>query len=120
MATLIYVVCRSAEPVTYAQLEDVMGHMGWLDEPATFDPPLDQTTGADPHWRSFRVTWDPNQRPIDVSRAFESARLATAVAYIREKLDDADLPVTPELDDLLDSAKQIFVFEIPGDLRQDV
>src|SRR5215510_7919926 len=118
MATLIYVVCRSAEPVTYAQLKDVMGHMGWLDEPATFDPPLDQTTGTDPHWRSFSVTWDPKKRPIRVKHVWENARLAISVTYIREKVDNADIAVTPELNDLLDLARQIFVFEIPEDLRQ--
>lgn len=87
-------VCRQAEPVTYAQLHDVMGNMGWLDKPARFDPPVTEANGSDPEWRSFEVRWDASERPISVGHVFEQESLAIAIGYVEELLDNAEIEVS--------------------------
>jgi hypothetical protein len=121
MAIWINVLCRCADPVTYSELEDVMGHMGWLDRPAEFDPPLDEKNGTDPNWGSFRVKYASDKRPIVVHHFIKQEEMEPTLSDIRDKLEDFD--DSEQKQEIVRRAKetrQMFQFEIPGDLPQDV
>jgi hypothetical protein len=120
MATTIYVLCRSEKPITYAELEDVMGHMGWLDQPAKFDPPLDERNGTDPSWRSFRVEYRSDQRPIVIRHSITKEEMEPAFSDIREKLEDVEPAAAAPIAAWLDATKRMVELEIPGDPPQDV
>jgi hypothetical protein len=121
MANLIYVCCRSERPITYGELEDYMGHWGWLDEPATFEPPLDQVDPANPAWAAFTLTFRPGRRPIDVRHFFTPEEIRPVLDEIIEQMDDEDL-----VDDHaavvthLRETKQVVMFELPAELPPDV
>jgi len=121
MAIWINVLCSSDEPVTYAELEDVMGHMGWLDKPAVFDPPLDEKNRTDPHWGSFRVKYAPDKRPIVVHHYITREEMEPTLSDIRDKLEEVDdSEAKREVVKRLDETRQMLQFEIPDDLPQDV
>lgn len=121
MAIWIHVACRSEHVVTYGELEEVMGHMGWLDQPARFDPLPDASNTNDPNWGSFRVYYRPDKRPIVVHRQITSEEMEPAVADIRERLETLDdSAVKRDIEARLAATKQMFVFEIPDDLPEDV
>lgn len=120
MATRIYVLCRSEEPVTYGELERVMGRMGWLAQPAKFDPPRDDRNANCSDWGSFRVDYRADMRPIIVRQLTTDAEMNPALTDIREKLEEVELSAAARISTLLDKTKRMFVFEIAGDPPEDV
>ena len=121
MANWIYVCCRAGSPLTYAQLEDIMGHMGFLDHPAVFEPPIDEHNSADPKWSSFIVRCDPKKRPIVVRHLTSDAELAPLLEDLRDMVSEAG-PDTRSGEVLrrLEDLSQAYTFELPDDLPEDV
>jgi hypothetical protein len=121
MATAIYVLCRSEEPITYGELEEVMGHMGWLERPARFDPPPDDKNRNDAAWDSFEVEYDPKKRPVIVRHCVTDEEMKPHLNDVRDLFDGADeSEQLKELRARVDETKQLVLFEIPGDPPQDV
>jgi hypothetical protein len=120
MATRIHVACRSSSAVTDAELADYMAHMGFLDEPPTIAPTLAQMGAGDPQWRSFELGYLPDKRPIVVRHHVTRDAMAPAFEDLRERLEDVAEAQARTIGERLDHTAQLFVFEVPDDLPQDV
>jgi hypothetical protein len=121
MANWIYVCCRSTASLSYAQLEDLMGHMGFLDHPAVFEPPIDERNRVDPEWSSFTVRYDPKKRRIVVRHLTSDAELAPILEDLRDMISGAEPDARRgEVVERLDSLAQAYTFELPDDLPDDV
>ena len=120
MANVIYIYCRLDRPVTYRQLEDHMGHMGFLDEPAVFHPPLDSVDADDPKWDSFTCTYRPGKRPIVVRHWITPEEIEPTLQELRDVLERQQSPNMLRVAAHLAHTRQVFVFEMPDDLPEDV
>lgn len=121
MAIRISVLCRSNEPVSYGELENVMGHFGWLDNPAVFTPTPDETTKARTDWGMFSVRYSSTKRPIVVHQFVTTDDMAPTIEDLNELLEDADDSETKaDVKTRLLDVKRMFEFEIPSEPPDDV
>jgi hypothetical protein len=121
MANSIYILCCSSAPLTYGEIEDYMGHMGFLDEPATFVPPVDASNRGDAQWASFELWFHPDRRPIQVSHWMTRDELEPTLEELREQIaDDAPEDVAGVLLERLDRVHQAVAFEFGLDPPRDV
>ena len=111
--------CRDKRPVRRAELEDFMGHWGWLDEPARFEPPLDESVGADSEWGYFELWYRDGKRPIQVRHWITRDEIQPTIDELKEEFKDA-LSDHPEVAKHLSETRQAFVFEMGADLPEDV
>jgi len=121
MAITIYVLCSSDAPMTHGEVEDYMGHMGFLDEPATFRPPVDEHNRGDANWSSFELWYRADQRPIQVSHWITVDELEPTLSELRDEIaDEAPTSVLETLLPRLARIRQAVVFELGGDPPRDV
>lgn len=113
MANPIYVCCRSSAPVTYGELEDFMGHMGFLDEDARFEPPLDDGNRNDAAWRGFKVHVHGAKQPIAVRHWTTRDQFGPTLDELREEIEDKTIASH------LGATQQVIVFDLPAELPQD-
>lgn len=121
MANPIYVYCRSLDLITYAQLEDFMGHMGFLDEPARFDPPLDDANRSNPSWRAFVVHFGNGTKPLTVRRWTTADQIQPSLDELRDRLGNE--PPSSAVEAIrrhVEEVRQIFVLDVPNEVTQDV
>ena len=121
MPNFIHVLCRSPEPVTYAELGDFMANMGFLDEDATFEPPLDGPAAKRHEWGMMSMRYRPDKRPIQVQHWITQEEIQPTVAEIMERMEDNDLSDDhQDIVERLKEAKQGFEFELDAELPDDV
>jgi hypothetical protein len=119
VANVIYICCRSDRAITYRRLEDHMGHMGFLDEPAVFEPPLDSVDPDDPQWDSFTCTYRAGKRPIVVRHWIAPEEIQPTMNELLERMEGQSANRERVAAHLADT-RQAFVFEMGYDLPQDV
>ncbi len=121
MANRIYLICAKSTPIAYGQIIDQMGHMGFLDNPARFEPELNKDNKDNAHWSAFELHYRPDVEPITVEQIGDGGELQTVIAELREKLDDESAsPLRMSLSGRLSAATQGLILQLPDALPDDV
>jgi len=118
MATWINVLCRAAEPVTYAELADVMNNMGGLDEAAELSPPANGPDSGD--WGLVSVRYAPTKRPVIVHQKVTREEMEPSFEDLREKIEDLPAEHRATLEAWMAATQRLFIFEVQGDPPDDV
>jgi len=121
MANRIYLICAESTPIAYGQIVDQMGHMGFLDNPARFEPELREDNKGDTHWSAFELHYRPDAEPITVEQIGDRDELQVVIAELREKLDDESASsLRASLSGRLSAAAHGLILELPDELPDDV
>lgn len=121
MANRIYLFCGSSRQISYDEIIEQMGHMGFLDQPARFEPPVEEGNKARTDWGAFELHYREGRRPITVEQITDDVEIRTVLSEICEKFDDEPKSsVRAMLKERLQSAKHGLMFELPDELPEDV
>ena len=121
MTNRIYMIFAKSTRISYGQIVDQMGHMGFLDNPARFEPELGDHNRGDTHWSALELHYRADGAPITVEQIDDADELRTVIAELREKLDDeSSSSLHASILQRLSAASHGLIFELPEELPDDV
>ena len=111
MSTFIRVFCRNSVAVTQSELAEFICDGIFFDDQPTFKP-ADALQRTEADWDSLLVFFDPDKRPIVLSRTSGGGLLAEEISEAADALSSADTLAAPDLADRLSATSVIYAFEV--------